>query len=56
MKISYLVIVIILTLYYLTRQYNDCEDCRLVIGVVLGLTLFLFQTYMELGKKKIKHI
>lgn len=56
MKISYLVIVIILTLYYLTRQYNDCEDCRLVIGVVLGITLFLFQSYIHLDKKKIKYI
>ena len=45
MEITFLVILIILNLYYLTRQYSDCEDCRLFIGIVLGLTLLLFDTY-----------
>ena len=45
---------IIFVLYYLTRQYNDCEDCRFVIGIVLGVTLVLFDIYNQ--KKKIKYI
>lgn len=54
MNIAYLVFLIIFVLYYLTRQYTDCEDCRLVIGIVLGVTLVLFDIYNQ--KKKIKYI
>ena len=50
MNITFLVILIILVLYYLTRQYTDCDDCRLVIGIVLGVTLVLFDIYHQ--KKK----
>jgi hypothetical protein len=54
MEITFLVILIILNLYYLTRQYSDCEDCRLFIGIVLGSTLLLYDIYNH--KKKIKYI
>ena len=43
MNIIFLVSLIILSLYFLTRQYTDCEDCRLVIGIVLGVTLLLYK-------------
>jgi len=55
MELSFLVILIILILFFIIKQHKrDCIECKLRFVIVLGIVLFLYETYMTLTHNKYK--
>ena len=56
MNLSFLILLILLILYYISRQHKrDCIECNVRFMVVLGIVLVLYETYMYLSYEKIKN-
>ena len=56
MNLSFLILLILLILYYISRQHKrDCIECNIRFMVVLGLVLVLYETYMYLSYEKLKN-
>jgi hypothetical protein len=56
MNLSFLILLILLILYYISRQHKrDCIECNIRFMVVLGLVLILYETYMYLSYEKLKN-
>ena len=56
MNLSFLILLILLILYYISRQHKrDCIECNIRFMVVLGIVLVLYEIYMYLSYEKIKN-